>query len=150
MIEIDWSKANCNICSNGYMRLVKTLNGKQKQKLFHVYIWEKTYGAIPCHCEIHHIDLNPSNNNISNLQLVTRVEHMRIHAGWKLIDGEWWKSCKCCGEIKLEYYFHKNHTSRHSFCKLCANKKYREYYLLHREKILKQTNLYKLNKRGEK
>lgn len=30
--------------------------------------------------EIHHIDRNPHNNDISNLQLVTKEEHRKIHS----------------------------------------------------------------------
>lgn len=37
------------------------------------------YGEIPAEYEIHHKDLNPNNNDITNLQLLTKKEHRKIH-----------------------------------------------------------------------
>ncbi len=45
-----------------------------KQGLAHRYIWTETYGDIPNGYDVDHIDFNPSNNRIENLQLVTRQE----------------------------------------------------------------------------
>ena len=45
------------------------------RKYLHQYVWEKENGAIPEGYEIHHIDRNTTNNNIENLQLVTKEEH---------------------------------------------------------------------------
>jgi hypothetical protein len=42
-------------------------------------IWEKANGPIPDDYEIHHIDGNRSNNNLSNLMLVSIEEHLEIH-----------------------------------------------------------------------
>lgn len=42
-------------------------------------IWEQTYGPIPTGYEIHHIDGNRKNNNISNLICVTTEQHYEIH-----------------------------------------------------------------------
>lgn len=42
-------------------------------------IWEKHNGKIPDEYEIHHKDGNHSNDDISNLQLVSIEEHLDIH-----------------------------------------------------------------------
>jgi len=48
-------------------------------KRLHIYIYEKYNGAIPKGMEIHHIDHNKDNNDISNLKLLTKKEHRKIH-----------------------------------------------------------------------
>lgn len=48
--------------------------------MLHNYVWEKHNGKIPSGFEIHHIDFNKINNDISNLQLVTPSEHGLIHS----------------------------------------------------------------------
>ena len=46
-----------------------------KQWLAHRWIWTQVNGDIPNGYDVDHIDFNPSNNNIDNLQLVTRQQH---------------------------------------------------------------------------
>jgi hypothetical protein len=46
----------------------------------HRKIWKKHNGDIPKGYHIHHIDGNPYNNDISNLQCVSAEEHALIHA----------------------------------------------------------------------
>lgn len=53
--------------------------------MLHNVVWEKQNGKKPKGYEIHHIDKNKVNNDISNLQLVTPKEHTKLHA--KLIQG---------------------------------------------------------------
>lgn len=68
--------------------------------MLHNYNWEKEKGKIPKGYELHHIDLNKLNNDVSNLQLVTPKEHTEIHA--KLKNGSGMnKKVKCIetGEI---------------------------------------------------
>lgn len=50
------------------------------RKYMHRYVWEYYNGKIPSGYEVHHIDFNRGNNDISNLQLLTREEHRKIHA----------------------------------------------------------------------
>lgn len=45
----------------------------------HVYVWRKHYGDIPKGYEVHHIDEDPSNNDISNLMLLSRSTHGQLH-----------------------------------------------------------------------
>lgn len=46
----------------------------------HRDVWTFHHGAIPKGHVVHHRDLNPANNDISNLQCITRAEHAKIHA----------------------------------------------------------------------
>lgn len=48
--------------------------------LMHKYVWEYYNGLIPKGYDIHHIDRNRANNDISNLQLLTKQEHKELHA----------------------------------------------------------------------
>lgn len=58
-------------------------------KRLHIYIWEKANGKVPNGYQIHHKDGNKDNNELDNLQLLTRSEHMKLHINEK--DKEWLK-----------------------------------------------------------
>jgi len=49
-------------------------------KRLHIYIWEKHYGKIPRGFHIHHLDRDKSNNNINNLIILPRHEHLSFHS----------------------------------------------------------------------
>ncbi len=66
--------------SNGYFYNV---NGEG----IHRYIWEQANGSIPKGWEIHHKDLDPTNNDLPNLQCLTKSEHSRIHFNIKYAEG---------------------------------------------------------------
>lgn len=70
----------------GYIRVKKQKN--YKCNFLHQYIWMVANGSdIPEGYEIHHIDRNPSNNSIYNLELVEKTEHRKEHhKGKKLSD----------------------------------------------------------------
>ena len=82
----------------GYLRFRKDKKGKLRME--HCLVWEEHYGKIPDGMQIHHIDHNKTNNDISNLKLVTPLEHKRLHSGCIIKDGEWYKPCKKCKEYK--------------------------------------------------
>ena len=48
--------------------------------LLHRQVWADVNGAIPDGYEIHHQDHNKLNNDIGNLQLLTKAEHAELHA----------------------------------------------------------------------
>lgn len=50
------------------------------RKRLHRYVWEFYNGKIPKGYEIHHIDGNKANNDISNLQMLSKSEHRKVHA----------------------------------------------------------------------
>ena len=62
----------------GYYLSTSKINGRRQR--LHRYIYEKYYGKIPKGYDVHHIDHNKDNNDISNLKLVTAKEHKKIHA----------------------------------------------------------------------
>ena len=94
-----------SITAAGYRRL----KIGPRQVFEHVLVWERHHGRpVPPGHDIHHRDGDKLNNDISNLQLVTKLEHKRIHSGCELRDGEWWKPCGVCREFKpitLEHWY---------------------------------------------
>jgi hypothetical protein len=48
------------------------------RKLMHRYVWEKHNGPIPEGYEVHHIDHDRANNDISNLEIYTKSDHARL------------------------------------------------------------------------
>jgi hypothetical protein len=99
---------------------------KEGLKFEHVIVWEKHNGKILAGFQIHHMDFNKTNNNISNLQLVTPLEHKRLHEGCVFSDREWYKPCKQCGEYKkcdkANWYFSRGWINGR-LCKACYIRK---------------------------
>lgn len=58
---------------------VKREGGKTKAKRLHIYVWEKYNGEIPADHHVHHIDHNSDNNEIDNLMLMPKFEHLSLH-----------------------------------------------------------------------
>jgi hypothetical protein len=52
---------------------------KNKWEALAIFIWKKFNGSIPKGFVVHHIDHNQLNDNINNLQLLSKPEHQRIH-----------------------------------------------------------------------
>jgi hypothetical protein len=46
----------------------------------HRYLWEKEHGKIPVGYEIHYIDSNKLNNDLDNLQCLSKSDHLKLHA----------------------------------------------------------------------
>lgn len=53
----------------------------------HRYIWEKANGPVPEGFHVHHIDHNPANNKLENLELVDETEHARYHLQQRIANG---------------------------------------------------------------
>ena len=62
----------------GYYLSSRKINGKRPR--LHRYVWEMNNGNIPKGCHVHHKDQDKSNNDISNLELLTRKQHLSMHA----------------------------------------------------------------------
>ena len=60
----------------GYLQVKTSMEGKLYRKYAHVLVWEAFNGAIPEGYEVDHIDDNKQNNQLSNLQLLTRKQNM--------------------------------------------------------------------------
>jgi hypothetical protein len=68
------------IMRDGYVQLTR---GPHKGRLQHIVVMEAFLGhPIPPGHDVHHVDRNRQNNDLSNLQLLTRREHVRLH--WRL------------------------------------------------------------------
>lgn len=62
-----------------------------KYGYLHRYVWEKHYGDIPEGYEIHHIDRNTDNNDISNLECLSSLEHHKFHARLLTLEQREWR-----------------------------------------------------------
>ena len=93
---------------------------KGKMRLEHHLVWEDHNGTIPEGYEIHHIDGNPVNNHILNLDCLRREDHLRMHSPcFFKIEGEWRSYCRYCKSIITE----ANKLARkHNKCKECHRK----------------------------
>lgn len=102
-------------------------NGTLKKSI-HVAIWEFYRGEIPDDCVIHHIDFNPANNALSNLQMMTRSEHMSLHnaARQKKLF-----TCTYCG--RKFYKYDNRPDTEHNFCSVRCDTKWRELKKLYHE-----------------
>jgi hypothetical protein len=92
-IKIDFSDKrikNCKKCGKTHDRKYKVsvrekgdgyikirINGKDN--LLHKWIWECNFGKIDKDYIVHHIDGNKRNNNINNLTVLSRSDHIRLH-----------------------------------------------------------------------
>jgi hypothetical protein len=104
----------------GYLRYQKDNEGKLRFE--HCVVWESHYGKIPLGMQIHHIDEDKTNNKIENLQLVTPLEHKRLHSGCRMAGEDWEKPCKVCNEYKIinpeNWYFSRGWVTG-KICKKC-------------------------------
>ena len=78
-------------------------------KILHREIWKRFNGEIPKGYVVHHIDGDPSNNKIENLQIMTQSEHIMLHQKIKK------DICKFCGKP-----FERHNLSGN--CKFCSKK----------------------------
>lgn len=75
----------------------------------HRSVYEYYFGEIPIGYEIHHRDLNTSNNKVENLQMLTKSEHTRVH--FESQTGRFAKKtliCQFCGEEFAARYHGNN------------------------------------------
>ncbi len=108
-----------HITNKGHRRIWNT--DEKRFVMEHRYIWEKHFGEIPKGMQIHHIDENKLNNNISNLKLVSSLEHKRIHSGCYIKNSIWYKPCRRCGKhLELENNYYKRKIGISSWCKKCS------------------------------
>lgn len=114
--------------SRGYWYIYKP-DDKQAKKGGYVYehrwlVEQKIGRTIDSKKEhVHHIDGNPSNNNLENLVLLSHRDHHRIHLGWWKEGDVWWKKCHRC-EKSLEFnnnnFYIRSDGGNVSFCKECS------------------------------
>lgn len=108
------------ITEKGYRRIWDV--NKKRYRMEHNIVWERYYGEIPNGKQIHHKDGNKLNNNITNLELVSPLEHKREHSKCEIRDGIEYKPCRKCGEYKPITNYYKRKTGVCSWCKQCCIK----------------------------
>lgn len=86
----------------------------------HRFIWTYFNGEIPDGYEIHHRDFDKDNNDIANLELVTKDEHQRIHAERKIAHKKSVFTCAVCGK-EFQAVNRGNNTYCSAECKHKAN-----------------------------
>ena len=64
--------------SGMYLKLSRG-EGVPNQVAFHKQLYQDHHGPVPDDCVIHHIDNTLTNNNLSNLQQLTRAAHNSLH-----------------------------------------------------------------------
>lgn len=128
-----------------YNYLARKHNGKKID--VHKFIWEQANGKVPKGYVVHHIDEDKHNNELSNLQMMTRKEHLALHGfghhdltpeqyarriksckeTWSkkaniIIDGK--TLCKRCNKMLFVDRFTKNKKSPNGcepFCRECRS-----------------------------
>jgi len=60
---------------------------KRGVRRLHEEIWIAANGPIPSDHDIHHVDGNSLNNNLSNLQAITKSDHQRLHTEERRSQG---------------------------------------------------------------
>lgn len=101
--------------------------GRKGTTKVHVLVWEEANGKKPEGYDIHHKDEDKNNFDLSNLELLSKVDHKRVHAKWVRNDlGEWIaKPCNGCNNILSFDNFHirndKKYKSPRERCKACTN-----------------------------
>jgi len=121
MVINKYENFNVWISKKGYPCI--WIDGKEVK--LHVYIWEKANGNKPKGYEIHHKDFNKFNYSLENLELLTKSDHRRLHAGWIRKNEKWIK--KPCNKCKRlldlnKFYFIKTRDIESNYCKECHNK----------------------------
>lgn len=112
-----FSKTKNRMMNTGYRTAYR---GGGKMALEHRLVMEQHLGRELRPDEVvHHKDENKLNNDISNLEILSRREHRLKHSTYR-DDHE--KQCTKCGEVKPldEFYRHPRDLSgRVSSCKIC-------------------------------
>lgn len=104
------------------------VNGKLYQ---HHYVMCESIGRAlhPDEC-VHHIDRNKTNNDLSNLQLMTISEHAKLHA---IEDRGYSESEKECPECSI--VFMKSDRSDQVYCSLECSRKGSRLFEIDREEL---------------
>lgn len=102
----------------GYRRIWDT--EQKRLRMEHVIVWERANGPVTGKYQVHHKNGDKLDNRLSNLELVTPLEHKREHSGCVLRGDQWWKPCPTCDTIKRIEDFYKRKDGYCYQCKRCT------------------------------
>lgn len=86
---------------NGYLRAMYSYKGRRKQFPVHVLVARAFIGKCPKGKEVNHIDRDRLNNNIDNLEYVTRQENV-IHSCGSY-NGKRYSNIQLARDLKIKY-----------------------------------------------
>ena len=69
-------KPNRKLSKKGYWMIYVPMVGWRYE---HLIVWANNYGPIPKGYSVHHINLDPQDNRIENLQMMPTKEHHKLH-----------------------------------------------------------------------
>lgn len=112
---------NVKIDTKGY----PCIHTNGKLVYLHVLVWERAHGPIPRNYDVHHKDQNKLNYSLENLELLSKSDHKKLHAGWIRENGQW--VAKPCGKCKRvlplsDFNIRKRDHKVSSRCKSCRHK----------------------------
>lgn len=132
---------------------------KKHMQLESRWLYEREHGLLPDGHVVHHINGDPTNDALDNLQLLSDREHRALHAllqqDHKIIEGVEHKRCPECGDYKPSDLFYMRNDGRFgAYCKVCDRERrvlYKErkkshnqvYYAEHREHLCAYARKYR-------
>jgi len=93
-------------------------------EFIHRKVFEENFGEIPEGMLVHHIDEDRLNNSPSNLELISRADHCKLHLprlGYRALIPD---ICDVCGQPRTEK--EKAGNPHRWTCNKCRGKAYRE------------------------
>lgn len=72
---VEWGGSKWSLRNNGYYGRTTGDRG-----MMHRAVWEHFNGPIPDGWDVHHLDRDRTNNDISNLTCLSKDEHTKLHA----------------------------------------------------------------------
>ena len=124
---VEWGGKRWHSYSGKYYEYRGTRSlGRKDRDVLHRAVYRDHHGSIPEGHDIHHIDGDCFNNDVQNLEAITRSEHMRLHRIESPIPKAPQKplvetKCESCGTLQW-----RRKLDAKCFCKKCASRRAEE------------------------